>query len=158
MRMLSPRDQRGNALVEFALVAPLLVFLLAGIVILALMVNAKIVVSGAAREAGRHYAIHENEATARDKARDAIRGGGLREHYRGRELFNKSRDVGFSLQEGGRFVLVTVTYRQPTFIPGLGRLLNPRAGDLGDRGDSEVQTLVSQAVFRVESFDVEEEE
>jgi Flp pilus assembly pilin Flp len=50
------RDQEGASLVEFALVAPVLLLVLVGILDLGRAVNAYVTVSNAARE-GSHYAI-----------------------------------------------------------------------------------------------------
>lgn len=133
----------GNAMVEFALVAPLLIFLLLATVVLGLAANAKIVVSGAAREAGRAYAIHRDPLLAREKARDAILGGGLPEEFNGRWLFRKESHV--RIAQDGDYVYVTVEYQQPMFVPLLPRLLDP-----GAQPWQPYLLLVSTAVFRME--------
>jgi hypothetical protein len=129
-------------MVEFALVAPLLITILLGIMVMGVVINAKIVVAGAAREAGRTWAIVKNDGAARAKAADAIRDGGL--HYAAgpRILFDSAQDVKFQLQ--GDYITVTVVYRQPTFVPLLARLIDPGSPDDG------VIALKSEAVFRVE--------
>ncbi|HEY3368626.1 MAG TPA: TadE/TadG family type IV pilus assembly protein [Symbiobacteriaceae bacterium] len=137
----SLKDRRGNAMVEFALVAPLLILILLGIMVLGVVINSKIVVAGAAREAGRTWAIVQNDQQARDKAVAAMSGGGLKFSDDGAVLFNASRDVQF--QRDGSYIRATVTYRQPTFAPLIGRLFGP------DDEQGHV-ILVSQAVFRVE--------
>ncbi len=58
----------GSALVEAAIVIPLLVLLLIGLVNIGLQINSKIVANEAARAAAREYAINEDEAAARSKA------------------------------------------------------------------------------------------
>lgn len=136
------RLQRGSALVEFAMVAPLLVLLLLGIMVIGLVINAKIVVAGAAREAGRSWAIQQSERKARELAADAITGGGLPTQTRGQILFDPLRDVEFNRR--GEYIAVTVTYRQPAFVPLLADLLDPDSP-----GDGTL-TLRSQALFRVE--------
>lgn len=140
------RERRGSALVEFALVAPILIFILIATVVLGLTINSKIVVSGAAREAARSYSIHQDREAARLKAREAILGGGLRERFRGRTLFDYRRDV--EIRTSDYYVTVTVTYRQPTFVPLLPKLLDPDAGPWDD-----LATLRSSAVFRLEGVD-----
>jgi len=129
-------------MVEFALVAPVLVLLLVGIMVMGVVINSKIVVAGAAREAGRTWAIDKNDGQARTKARDAIRDGGLKFSASGKTLFDASRDVQF--QRKGDYIHVTVSYRQPTFVPLLAKLVDPQSP-----GDGTI-TLRSQAVFRVE--------
>lgn len=135
--------QCGNALVEFALVAPILLFIFLGMVVLGLAINSKIVVNSAAREAGRTFAITHDYGLARDRARDVIIGGGLKETWRGYVLFDPRRDV--EVRQSGDYVYVTVTYRQPTFVPLLPRLLDPRASAW-----DVLAQLISTAVFRME--------
>lgn len=134
------RNRRGSAMVEFALVLPLLAVILVGIMVIGVVINAKLVVAGAAREAGRTWAIVKQDGTARDRAVDAIRGGGLR--VDNPTLFDPRRDVLFNTQ--GNYVYATVTYRQPTFAPLIADLLDPANASRG------YLTLRSQAVFRME--------
>jgi len=61
MRM---RDQRGAAAVEFAIVLPLLMLLLLGILEFGWMFNQQISLTNAAREAARYYAVHLNDTPA----------------------------------------------------------------------------------------------
>ncbi|MFZ5825168.1 MAG: TadE/TadG family type IV pilus assembly protein [Bacillota bacterium] len=136
------RRQRGSALVEFALVAPLLIMLLLGIMVVGMVINAKIVVAGAAREAGRAWAIEQSDQRARQRAADAITGGGLPTRSGGRLLFDPDRDVRFDRRE--EYIAVTVSYRQPTFVPLLAWLLDPHSPRDG------MLTLKGQALFRVE--------
>jgi hypothetical protein len=136
------RRRRGSAMVEFALVAPLLILILVGIMVMGVIINAKIVVSGAAREAGRTWAVHKEDARARAKAADSITGGGLKIAADNRVLFEPNQDVHFQRQ--GDYIHVTVTYRQPTLIPLLAWLIDPSSPSDG------TITLRSQAVFRVE--------
>lgn len=135
------KDRQGNAMVEFALVAPLLVLILTGIMVLGVIINAKIVVAGAAREAGRTWAIVKNDQLARDKAAESIVSGGLKMNDGGSVLFAPQHDVRF--QPDGYYIRVTVTYRQPTLVPLIA--------DLMGQGDGQGHVLLtSQAVFRME--------
>ncbi|HWI64198.1 MAG TPA: TadE/TadG family type IV pilus assembly protein [Symbiobacteriaceae bacterium] len=136
------RKRRGSAMVEFALVAPLLILILLGIMVMGVVINSKIVVAGAAREAGRTWAIVKEDGTARAKAADAINGGGLKITSDSKVLFNAAQDVQF--QRMGDYIRVTVTYRQPTFVPLLAQLIDPSSPVDG------TITLRSQAIFRVE--------
>lgn len=62
------RRERGAAAVEFALVAPILLALVGGIVEFSHAYNLQISVTQAAREAARNMAIHNNQALARTAA------------------------------------------------------------------------------------------
>lgn len=136
------RERRGSAIVEFALVLPLLVLILVGIMVMGIIINSKIVVAGAAREAGRTWAIVKSDYPARTKAADAIAGGGLRFSDGVQTLFEPNRDVNFAL--AGDYIHVTVTYRQPVFAPLIAELIDPA------RAGGGYLTLRSEAVFRVE--------
>lgn len=136
------RKQRGNVMVEFALVAPLFVTVLLGIMVMGIVVNSKIVVAGAAREAGRTFAVIKSDVEARTRAAEAIAGGGLKFKLdNGYVLFDPAHDVRFLRK--GDYVEASVTYRQPTFVPLIAKLIDP------DGGNGYI-TLKSQATFRVE--------
>lgn len=66
-----PGTDRGAVLVEFALVAPLLVILLFGIVEFARAFNAKITYTHAAREAVRVLAVQDDVTAAQSAAEGA---------------------------------------------------------------------------------------
>ncbi|MEE2568113.1 TadE/TadG family type IV pilus assembly protein [Pseudarthrobacter sp. J64] len=62
-------SSRGAIAVEFALVAPVLLLLVAGIIEFSNIFNAQVSVTQAAREAARNMAIHNNQGTATTAAR-----------------------------------------------------------------------------------------
>lgn len=62
-------SSRGAVAVEFALVAPVLLLLVAGIVEFSNVFNAQVTVTQAAREAARSMAITNNQGAAQDAAR-----------------------------------------------------------------------------------------
>lgn len=73
------RDQRGAQAVEFALVLPILLALLVGIMEFGMMFNRQVMVTQAARAAARSMAIHNSPSDARDAARNAAPSLGLTE-------------------------------------------------------------------------------
>jgi Flp pilus assembly protein TadG len=68
MRIRRWRDDRGAAAVEFAIIAPVLILLLFGIVEYGLVFNAQLQVTGAAREAARTMAVGGDVPTAQSAA------------------------------------------------------------------------------------------
>lgn len=56
------RDERGVSAVEFALIAPVLLLILVGILDIGRAVNAYVTVSNAAREGTRYLAVHPTAA------------------------------------------------------------------------------------------------
>jgi len=71
--------RRGSALVEFALVAPILVVLILLMVQYGLIMNRMLTLSHAAREAARYAAVHpQDDEAIKGKAKGAMRGRGHR--------------------------------------------------------------------------------
>ncbi|MFM6973649.1 MAG: TadE/TadG family type IV pilus assembly protein [Agromyces sp.] len=64
MRARVLRGDRGAAAVEFALIVPLLIFLLFGIIEASRLYNAQISITNSAREAARFTAVHSGVALA----------------------------------------------------------------------------------------------
>jgi Flp pilus assembly protein TadG len=72
MDLRPPNDDRGAAAVELALVLPILVLLLFGIVEFGRGYNAKVTLTHAAREGVRALAIGKDEAAVKDTVQDAV--------------------------------------------------------------------------------------
>lgn len=68
------RDDRGAVIVEFALIVPILLVLLVGILNFGLLYNTQIALQGVAREGARALAL-DNSAV--DAVRDASENGGV---------------------------------------------------------------------------------
>lgn len=132
--MFLRRKKRGQALLEAVVILPIMVFLLLATVQVVVLLNTKVAVTAAAREAARAYAVYQDAGRARAAAeqnlRDAVIG------YTG-----EKPEVSISISGG--YVKVTVTYDQPSLVPGLFRLLGV---------DEEFGTVpvASAAVFRIE--------
>lgn len=124
--MRRARGDGGQASVELALVLPLVLLLLLGMVQLGLLVRDQILVVHAAREAAREAAV--------DPAPDAPR----RAAAASSALDGARLTVNSSGRSGpGSRVRVDVAYRAPTAVP----LIGPALGDL---------TLRATATMRVE--------
>jgi Flp pilus assembly protein TadG len=74
--MRRTRADRGAAAVEFALVLPVLLLLLFGIIDFGRMVHAKVTLTEAAREGARTAALRNSASEARDTARQITDGIG----------------------------------------------------------------------------------
>ena len=123
---MTEHDERGQATVEAALVLPLVVLLLLGVVQIGLLVRAEVLVTHAAREAARAAAVDADpdaatHAATNSSSLDAAR---MKIDVRGRD-------------GPGSRVQVEVTYTAPTDVPLIGPLL----GDV---------TLQATATMRVE--------
>jgi Flp pilus assembly protein TadG len=66
------RKQKGQALVEIALVLPILLVLLFGIIEFGRILNAYIMVSNASREAARYYSIRSKVVNIDDLVKDLV--------------------------------------------------------------------------------------
>ena len=121
--------QRGAAAVEFALVMPLLLLLVFGIIDFGLMINEKTVVANAAREGARDGAISRKEAVIRSSVAGSL--AGLASNATVTVACQKANGAACvgpfdgQVESGGK-VLVTVraTYNWLTpisaFVPGMG--------------------------------------
>ena len=105
------KEDRGAVAVEFALVFPLLILVLFGVIEYGAVYNAQLVITGAAREAAREMAVTGNAGAARTAALSAAPG---------LVPALSSGDVGISSSScsPGTDVTVTIDYQKP-FITGL---------------------------------------
>lgn len=71
MRLQSRAGERGAAAIEFALILPILVVLVFGVIEFGRVFNAQISITNAAREGARYMAIHNSAADARTAAANA---------------------------------------------------------------------------------------
>lgn len=133
-------DERGSQIVEFALVAPVLCFLVLSAPVLGITVRTWFVVESAAREGARHAAITGDAAGARQRACSAITDTGrLRETSGANRLFTcDASHVQVEIDQTK--AAVTITYHQPALIPGLTALLG------GGRLDNTME-IVGRAVY-----------
>lgn len=119
------KSESGQSFVEFALILPVMLFLIVVGLILALAINAKVTVSHASHEAGRVAAVTTNENVIRTIAEKRVLEGGLMKEYENLKTFDSNDDVTIKRNSDGT-VTVTVSYRQPTVVPLIGGLLgNP---------------------------------
>jgi hypothetical protein len=114
------REERGQALVESALVLPLMLLLVFGVVMSGRLVQAQLAVQAAAREAGRSLAAAPSRsdglADAEARAREVLTGRGLDV-----ERFDLALDAG-AFERGGT-VAATARYRVPLGdLPLLGHV------------------------------------
>ena len=109
------RVESGQSTVELALLLPVVVLLLLAVLQVGLLGRDLLLVAHASREAARAAAVEAEPGAAR---RAAIASSGLRADR---------VDVQISGRDGpGSRVRVTVSYRAPTSVPIVGRLLGDR--------------------------------
>jgi Flp pilus assembly protein TadG len=107
--------ERGAAAVEFAILAPVLLTLLFGIVECAQLFQVQSTLSAAAREGVRSMALGNNLATARTTAREAASPVPV---VAASIVFSRNSCAGASATTS---VTVTITHRQPFASGFLGR-------------------------------------
>ncbi|MCS7265522.1 MAG: pilus assembly protein [Armatimonadetes bacterium] len=109
--------KKGSALVEFALVAPILIVLILLMVQYGIIMNRILTLSHATREAARYAAVHpEEDAAIRNKAIEAMRGRGYRQE---RMSITIEPTQGSPDRRSGRPIRVRVQYdmRDEIFLP-----------------------------------------
>lgn len=110
------RRESGAAAVEFALIAPILLLLLIGIVEFGRVYNAQIELTGAAREGVRVMAIQNNPASARSATRVAA--PSLSPAITDSQIAILSSPANTGLCAAGSTVTVTATYPMK-FLTGM---------------------------------------
>lgn len=154
MRPLFPaggrlREERGSLMVEFALVAGLLLTILFGTLQWGLNTSTLTTLATATREAARDYAIHRDAAAAKQRLTRWLQASGLPVDA---TRFDPDRDV--ALSDDGSHVTVQATYHQPNFAPFLLLLVggNRLSGSTACPGGvpHSCWNLRAGAVFRLE--------
>lgn len=124
------KDNRGQSLVEFALVAPILVLLVMGMMECGNIFNQVLVVTAAAREGARSAAVGASDTTVVTVVRAAAASIGTA---------NLSVVVTPSVRVSGQSVTVTVTKPVPIVTPVVSEFFT-----------SSTYQAVGSAVMRVE--------
>lgn len=116
--MIAWRSERGAAAVEFALVVPVLLLLLLGIIEFSRAYNTQISLTHAARETARHMAIHDNGTASATTWTAASTAG------RDAAPTLKGADMTFTAAPtkctAGKMLTVTITYPLKT-ITGVAK-------------------------------------
>ncbi len=110
--MLDRRAERGAAAVEFAIILPVLIVLLVGIIEFGRAFQVQATLAAAAREGVRVMALEDDHAAARTAARSA--GGGLNPALTDANIAVAPASCAGSTGPA----TVTITYRQ-SFLTGL---------------------------------------
>ena len=110
------RSENGNVLVEFALIMPVLLLIIAGIIQFGFILNAKVAVNSASYEAARSATLSENPEVdavnaAVDYAASSLSGWDLGERL--------GVEVDLSGNDPGDIVRVNVSYDVPVFFANI---------------------------------------
>lgn len=141
------RCKRGSQMVEFALIGPILVYLVLCIPVFGMFVRSWMVISAAARDGARAGAVlvdSGREGRARAEAVKSVYLPYQGPTSKGQAVtyFNPAKDVEVNV--GSDTITVSVTYYQPSYLPLLGSLL----GGSGSMG--ETVRLTARATFWLE--------
>lgn len=110
------RSQKGQSLVEFALIIPVLVFLLLGIVDFSRILHAYLTIDHAGREAARAASIGKAEGEAEQIGKNA--GSSIK-------LANPKGTVSVKTASSGGNATVTITYPITFITPMFGSIVGP---------------------------------
>lgn len=109
---MSRASERGAVAVEFAIVAPILVMLLLGIMEFSRVYNAQASLAAAAREGVRVMAISNNASTARSAAKNTA--VSLQPGLADSNIVFKNLDSGTTTCASGHRMTITITYTLST--------------------------------------------
>ncbi|KDR93774.1 TadE-like protein [Peptoclostridium litorale DSM 5388] len=129
------KNRKGQTLIELALVLPILLMLVFGIIEFGRVFNAYVLVSNASREGARQASVGKADSDVRTKVKDVASSLGLEEGDININPGKGSRDYGDQ-------VTVTVNYELPIIAPLIDVILDPD-------GDGNYQLQVSTSM-RVE--------
>jgi Flp pilus assembly protein TadG len=116
------RDERAQALVEFALLLPILALVLIGVIEVSLWISAHADLTSGAREAGRLLSVSKNDPSAIQDV-EARLGQNLDSDIDASKLhysFNPAPANSTPLWPAGATVTMTVTYPDQLSVLGIG--------------------------------------
>ncbi|MEH7525277.1 TadE family protein [Bacillus sp. JJ1503] len=109
------KSQKGQSLVEFALVVPVLILILCGIIDFGLILHAHLKIDHAGREAARAASIGKNEAEIKSIA-----------EYYGSPIGLQKSNVTVQLDSNKKEAKITIHDYQVTFLtPVIGNIVGP---------------------------------
>ena len=126
MRWFKKTNEKGQAMVEFALILPLLILLLCGIIDFGWIFGNQLVLNNAGRDTARYMAINYDTG-ANDATNDATAVTIFKNRLGASSLLNNaSLAVNSTLVGSGNTanVTVTATYPLPLLTPLLSTILN----------------------------------
>lgn len=137
MRKERVKGLRGQAMIEFAVILPVLVLVLLMLLYGALMLNAKIVVASAARAGARIAAVDTSNSNVVNAVCNALEAGGL--DVSGNPYFKTATGITIKRNNPSGYVTVSVAYSNSS-LQGVPISL----------GSRENITVTSSAVFKIE--------
>lgn len=139
------REQRGSQMVEFALIGPILIYLVLSVPVFGMFVRSWIVISAAARDGARAGALLMDGGREAKAGVEADRSMYLPRSGPGGKTtyFDPAKDIQVTM--GAETITVSVTYHQPSYLPMLGMLLGGSGAKMSD-----TVPLTARATFWVE--------
>jgi hypothetical protein len=144
--MAEPLSQRGQTLVEFALIAPIILLLIAGIIDFGMAMDRRIVLQHAVREGARYAAVTDDIGQVCDRtieqAQGMIAGSDITVSYEDVDGNGRATDAGDSVK-----VKASFTYHLPIIRPALSGLFGRDIGtiDMSPWGSARLERSVSGA-------------
>lgn len=114
------KNQRGTVFLEFALIFPIFIAMVLGIINLALLLNNSIVAQSAARDTANTVAVTGNVALGIAKGQKTVEAGGLG---------GSANVTADQPSVGNSRVTARVSYQTPVVAPGIGALLGGKVWD-----------------------------
>lgn len=127
MRFMKPRrksllkNNKGSQIIEFMVLLPIMLFITFGFIILGLTIYNKVIVVDATREACRAEALGISSADV--KVKEMLESAGLSK---------EDTRVSIIKETSGSYIKVKVTYKSPSVVPGLAKVVGSNWGDYFD--------------------------
>lgn len=110
------RQYKGQALVEFALVLPILLLIIVAVIEFSILMSSYLIVQSSARDAARQLAVGNQDALVFQSIRDNTVGIDT-------DALNFSATPAHGVRKRGDAIIVTVTYTHRVLTPLLSMVL-----------------------------------
>jgi len=134
--VLNSQSEEGNVLVEFALIMPVLLLILAGIIQFGFLLNAKIAVNAASYEAARSATLSDDPEADAIKAAETYASASLPGWSFGDRLNMEFISTGYL---PGDKIQINLFYKVPLFFQGLLAIPGDSDNYFEIRGSSVMQ-------------------
>lgn len=116
-------DTTGQSVVELALIMPVLLFLLFGILFLGFWMNAQQIVTQAAYQGARQGAITNNDIEIQNAIKESMKSLSTKNGGEGGYTVNIVPPFASTERKYGKKITVTITYTMPFMLPFLHEII-----------------------------------
>lgn len=129
------KNEKGQSMVEFALVLPILVWLVFGLIDFGWLFFNRLAIENGAREGARYAAVNAADCTDLEVLKGEIRGQVA-------SLVSTSYDVEVTPSTDGRYITVTVTSNVPVLTPVIGAFYSGNVCPMSSAVEMHIERII----------------